>query len=91
MRMLFMPDCKETSRLVSESMDRRLPVFKRLMLWIHLRMCKYCHRFEQQLVMLRTISRHINQHLESFEPSVSLPDEARERIQSALRAQTKVT
>lgn len=91
MRMLFMPDCKETSRLVSESMDRQLPIFKRLLLWIHLRMCKYCHRFEQQLLMLHAISRHINRHLETFEPSASLSDEARERIQSALQAQAKGT
>ena len=89
MRMLFMPDCKETSRLVSESMDRQLPIFKRLMLWVHLRMCKYCQRFAQQLALLNAISRHIDQHLETFEPPVSLSDEARERIQRALQAQIK--
>ncbi len=89
MPMLFMPDCKKTSRLVSESMDRPLPMVKRLMVWIHLRMCKYCHRFEQQLSTLRAISRHINQHLERFDASVALSDEARERMRRALRAQTK--
>lgn len=87
--MLFMPDCKETSRLVSESMDRQLPIFKRLMLWIHLRMCKYCHRFEQQLAALHAISRHINQHLETFESSASISDEARERIRHTLQAEIK--
>ncbi len=89
MPMLFMPDCKETSRLVSESMDRQLPFFKRLMLWIHLRMCKYCQHFAQQLALLNAISRHINQQLESFEPPISLSDEARKRIQRALQAQIK--
>ena len=87
--MLFMPDCKKTSRLVSESMDRPLPIFKRLMVGIHLRMCQYCHRFEHQLRTLQAISRHINQHLASTESSVSLPEAARERIRHALRAQTK--
>ena len=87
--MLFMPDCKKTSRLVSESMDRPLPMGKRLMVWIHLRMCKYCHRFEQQLLTVQAISRRINHHLESLESSVSLSEEARERMRRVLRAQTK--
>ncbi len=84
--MLMMPNCRETSRLVSESMDRKLPLFKRLVLRLHLRMCKYCHRFERQLLMMRQISRHINQHIERLDTSISLPDEARERIRIAIRA-----
>lgn len=86
MYMPFMPNCRETSRLVSESLDRRLPFFKRLLLRVHLRMCKYCHRFERQLVQMRAISRHINQHLNTLDTPESLSDEARERIRSALRS-----
>ncbi len=83
--MLMMPNCRETSRLVSESMDRKLPLFKRLVVRLHLRMCKYCHRFEQQLVKIRQISRHINQHIERLDTSISLSDEARKRMQSAIK------
>ena len=83
--MLMMPNCRETSRLVSESMDRKLPLFKRLVVWLHLRMCKYCRRFEQQLLKLRQISRHINQHIERLDASISLSDEARERMRTAIK------
>ena len=83
--MLMMPNCRETSRLVSEAMDRKLPLFKRLLLRLHLRMCKYCHRFEQQLLKVRQISRHINQHIESLDTSIALSDEARERIRTAIK------
>ncbi len=83
--MLMMPNCRETSRLVSEAMDRKLPLFKRLLLRLHLRMCKYCHRFEQQLLKIRQISRHINQHIEHLDTSISLSDEARKRMQSAIK------
>ena len=86
--MLMMPNCRETSRLVSESMDRRLPVFKRMLVWLHLRMCKYCHRFERQLLKIREISRHINHHIDHLDSAVTLPDEARKRIRAALSTHT---
>ena len=84
--MLMMPNCRETSRLVSTSMDHRLPVFKRLLLRLHLRMCKYCRRFEDQLLRMRTICRHIDHHITRLDPTVTLSDEARERIRKALRS-----
>ncbi|MDJ0874786.1 MAG: zf-HC2 domain-containing protein [Desulfobacterales bacterium] len=83
--MLMMPKCREASRLVSASMDRKLPLFQRVVLRLHLRMCKYCHRFEQQLLKIRQISRHINQHIEHLDTSISLSDEARKRMQSAIK------
>lgn len=91
MPMLIIPSCKDTSRLVSESMDHRLPLFKRLLVRIHLGMCKHCHRFEEQLLKVRAISRHINDHLEPLDPSISLTDEARQRIRKSLRTHTTGT
>lgn len=87
--MLIMPNCKETSRLVSHSMDRQLPLFKRMLVWMHLRMCKHCKRFEQQLLKMREISRHINHHFETFDTAMSLSAEARERIRKTLRAHSR--
>jgi hypothetical protein len=86
MHMPFIPNCRETSRLVSESMDRQLPLMTRMLLRLHLRMCKYCHRFEQQLLQLRAISRHINQHFDAPGAAATLSAEARERIRTVLRA-----
>ena len=84
--MIIMPNCKETSRLVSDAMDRRLPLFRRLLLRLHLRMCKYCRRFEQQLLKMREISRRLDRHIESLDPSVTLSEEARERMRKILRS-----
>jgi hypothetical protein len=86
MHMPFIPNCSETSRLVSESMDRQLPLMKRMLSRLHLRMCKYCQRFEQQLMQMRTISRHINQHSDPPDASAFLSADARERIRTTLRA-----
>ena len=84
--MLIMPNCKETARLVSDSMDRQLPLFKRMLVWMHLRMCRHCKRFEQQLLKMREISRHLNRHFETLDAAISLSAEARERIRETLRA-----
>ena len=84
--MLMMPNCQETSRLVSDAMDRRLPLFRRLLLRLHLRMCKYCRRFEQQLLKMREISRRLDRHIETLDPSITLSEEARERMRKALRS-----
>ncbi|MDJ0802678.1 MAG: hypothetical protein QNI97_07390 [Desulfobacterales bacterium] len=84
--MLMMPNCRETARMVSAAMDHRLPLFRRLLLRVHLRMCKYCRRFEQQLLRMRAISRHLDRHLETLDPSVTLPAKARERMRQVLRS-----
>mgnify|MGYP001595910906 CR=1 FL=1 len=86
--MFMMPNCRETSRLVSASMDRRLPVFKRLLLRLHLFMCKYCRRFEQQLLRMREISRHLDSPIETLDSAIALSEEARERMRNALRSQS---
>jgi hypothetical protein len=39
--------------MVSESMDTRLPVSRRMAMWLHLMMCRYCSRFRRQLLFLR--------------------------------------
>ena len=48
----WMFSCKEVSRKVSESMDRSLPFHHRMMVNLHLMMCKYCRRFKDQLLMM---------------------------------------
>ena len=53
----WMPNCREVSRMVSESMDVRLPFSRRMSMWVHLMMCRYCYRFRRQILFLRKMSR----------------------------------
>ena len=45
--------CKETTRLVSQGLDRRLGLGERLAVRIHLAICTGCSRFTRQVTFLR--------------------------------------
>lgn len=82
----WMFNCKEVSRRVSESMDRNLPLYQRMLIRMHLMMCKYCTRFRRQVMMLREFcrSRRLDEHV--LDSAATLSPDARERIRKALRS-----
>ena len=45
--------CKEVTRLVSQGMDRRLPLGRRLALRVHFAICDGCTNFRKQMQFLR--------------------------------------
>ena len=81
----WMFNCKEISVMVSESMDRKLPLHRRMLLIAHLLMCRYCNRFKKQLLILRNAAGLEEISAEEMGHSHSLSKEARERIKQAMR------
>ncbi|NQT11964.1 MAG: zf-HC2 domain-containing protein [Planctomycetes bacterium] len=79
--------CREVSKLVSESLERELPLRQRLQVWLHLAMCRMCAGFARQLRLLRRAARDNPERLvaDPAEPEPSLSQEARKRIKAALR------
>lgn len=75
--------CKEASRLVSESLDRRLRLTERLGLRVHLLICEACACFAAQVRFLRRASRHLAGDVFAV-PEVKLPAPARRRIARVL-------
>jgi hypothetical protein len=82
-----MLSCKDVTRLISESMDRSLPLGKRIGVRIHLLMCQLCARYEQQLLLIRETVRRLAAAEEQPEgpPEETLSEEARARIMKSLR------
>ena len=82
----WMFNCKEVSEKVSISMDESLPVHHRIMLNIHLLMCKYCNRFRKQLLVMRNALRF--EKITEDEPGQpgSLSEATRERLKKAVKA-----
>ncbi len=81
----WMFDCKKVSMMVSESMDRKLPIHHRLLIATHLLMCKYCNRFKKQLQILRHAVGLEDIHEEVLDRFPSLSKETREQIKQAMR------
>ena len=79
--------CREISKLVSESMERDLPLRTRMQVWMHLAMCRICSGFARQIRLLRRAVRENPERLGPDEsaPEAKLPEEARDRIKAVLR------
>ena len=83
-----MMSCKEVSRLLSESIERKLSFRERIGLWFHLSMCKLCKGFSKDLQRLREEARR---HAEDVDNEVrgseaALTSEGRERMKRVLES-----
>lgn len=78
-----MLNCKQTSLLVSQSLDRPLTWRERLAVRGHLLICVYCRRFTQQLKLIRRYMQGWQQQV-TESSDIALPLEARERIAQQL-------
>lgn len=63
-----MLSCKETSKLVSRSVDGKLGLRERLVVKLHLLMCARCRSFEDQMHFIREASRRLLARIESKGP-----------------------
>ncbi|HEY0907476.1 MAG TPA: zf-HC2 domain-containing protein [Methylophilus sp.] len=78
-----MLNCKQTSLLVSQSLDRPLTWRERWAVRWHLWICVYCRRFRQQLMLIRQ-QMTAWQNQQSTRNDILLPTAARQRIQRQL-------
>ncbi len=74
--------CKKISLLISESMDWKLPLYRRLGIKLHLMMCYLCRRYKKQLLFIHSILQ-TEKKIEEID-SASLSPEAKERIKKRL-------
>lgn len=74
-----MLSCEEVTRLVSQSLDRRLSWTERWGVRLHQLYCLGCRRFARQLVFLREAARRLQR-----DDDLRLSENARERIRKAL-------
>ena len=68
--------CKETSGLVTQSLDRSLNFRERVGMRLHLMICTNCRRFNQQMHLIRAWLR--NEDEASMQSGLS--EQGRERI-----------
>ena len=83
--MHWMYSCKDVSQMLSESMDRSLPFYQRVLMRLHLLMCKYCSRCKEHFEALRASSRHEELHGNELDDSRALSNEGKERLKKFLK------
>ena len=54
--------CRETTALVLQAEDRRLPLTARLAMRLHQRICRNCRRFNRQVELMRQASARWRQY-----------------------------
>jgi hypothetical protein len=79
-----MLNCKQTSQLISQSLDRKLTLRERFALQLHLLICKYCKRFSQQVKIMRVSVRALINSVEK-DDTITMPSSAKERISNVLQ------
>lgn len=57
---MMLLDCKHTTRLVSQDLDRELAFGERLALRVHFAMCVGCRRASRQMQFLRRAVRELS-------------------------------
>ena len=83
--MHWMFSCKDVSQLISQSMDRSLPFYQRVLMRMHLLMCKYCSRCKEHFEALRIASRHEELSGNELDASRALSHDGKERLKKFLK------
>jgi hypothetical protein len=88
----MMINCKESSLRTSELRDHRIRGVRKLELWFHLVICKFCRIYNNQIQKLGRISRLIGDATcgscgdADAKSGITLPADAKARIKDNLRA-----
>jgi hypothetical protein len=77
------PACKQASEWQSQALDSPLSARKRVGLWIHLRLCKWCRRYGRQIAFLRQACHKCDEHAQEAPPA-ALSQQAREKLKQAI-------
>lgn len=80
-----MISCKQASQLTSQALDKKLSMWERLSLKLHLIICKNCQRFSQQIHKLHVTIRSMGKQIEE-DINITLPKETKKRIVSSIQA-----
>ena len=83
-----MLNCREATRLISQSMDAKLPWHRLLAMKVHLLYCVWCRRYAAQLEFLRKATKQLPPENLACEPqtlSIEAKAQMRARLQEDLK------
>jgi hypothetical protein len=79
--------CKQVAKALANHRYYELPWWRRIPMFIHIKLCVMCGEYHQQVVDMQKGVHDYLEHEDSgdIEPQVHLSDEARQRIEAALK------
>lgn len=80
-----MMTCKQVSKALAEGDYKELPWARRFLLHLHIALCFICRQSNRQVMLFYDIVRAYKRHEDSHPSTVSLPDDAKQRIRAALK------
>jgi hypothetical protein len=83
--MKLLLNCKEASKIISQSLDNPLSWSNRMKLKFHLLICNACTRFNQQLRLIKNAINSIKIETEN-DTSIQLSLDAKARINQAIES-----
>ena len=67
------PKCREMVRILSDSMDRPMPLSMRIKKRMHYLICCWCQRYEEQLYYLRKTASAFPEHVDKSSDALLSP------------------
>lgn len=82
-----MLSCREATRLLSEGLDRELPLRQRVSLRLHVMMCSACRAYGRQIEALSQLASKLfrSDRYPDISEDRGLSDDSRQRIKETLR------
>lgn len=83
--------CEESTRLISQNFDADITRCEWMAVRMHALSCRSCRRFKKQILLLRDVLSQYSKSKALFASlkNITLPPEAKQRIQKALLSQLK--
>ena len=76
--------CTDTSKLISENMDRPVSSLKWLKIGFHLSLCEYCREYKTQLKTLRQLTQGLEKAAPKMETQSSMKPDAKEKLKQII-------
>ena len=77
--------CRDTTSLISELMDHRLPLGKRMRLKFHLTLCDVCRFYQKQLEVIQALARKLGHEEAPSQNEAVLSEQMKAKIKDTLK------
>lgn len=81
--------CKQVARALANHRYYELPWWRRVPMFMHIKLCVMCGKYHQQVVDMQRGVKNYLEHEDAgdVEPDIHLSEEAKKRMEAALKEQ----